>query len=159
MPTLYELNKQTKQLLNLLTDGEIDEQTYNDTLEGMGLLEKIENTCKVLTELNGEVAKYKAEIERLTTRENTLVKRIEWLKGQLMNCYITNGSEQIKAGTFTLSTRKSSSVTITDESKLDSKYFIEQPAKISLSAIKKDIADGVEVSGAEIVEKENLQIR
>ena len=37
MPTLYELNEQTKQLLNLLTDGEIDEQTYNDTLEGMGL--------------------------------------------------------------------------------------------------------------------------
>lgn len=159
MPTLYELNEQTKQLLNLLTDGEIDEQTYNDTLEGMGLLEKIENTCKVLTELNGEVAKYNAEIERLTARKNTLDKRIGWLKGQLMNCYITNGGEQIKAGTFTLSTRKSSSVTITDESKLDSKYFIEQPAKISLSAIKKDIADGVEVSGAEIVEKENLQIR
>ena len=39
MPTLYELNEQTKQLLNLLTDGEIDERTYNDTLEGMGLLE------------------------------------------------------------------------------------------------------------------------
>ena len=48
MATLYELTNQANALYELLQGEEIDEQTFNDTLEAMGAGEKIESYCKII---------------------------------------------------------------------------------------------------------------
>ena len=73
MATIYELTEQANALYNLLQAEEIDEQTYNDTLEAMGAGEKVESYCKVIKQLQSDAEMYKTEIDRLTAppRQNS----------------------------------------------------------------------------------------
>ena len=156
--TLYELSEQTSMLLAMLEADEIDIQTFNDTVEGMGAIEKVENCCKILSQLNGEAAMYKAEIERLEKAKKTIENNAKWLKSQIYNFYLANGSQKIKTGTFTVSARKNEFVDIPDDAKIPKKYL-----KVTVSpdktAIKAAIKSGVKVRGATISTRESVQIK
>lgn len=156
--TLYELSEQTAMLLEMFEADEIDEQTFKDTVEGMGAIEKVENCCKILSQLNGEASIYKSEIERLEKAKKTIENNAKWLKSQIYNFYLANGSQKIKAGTFTVSARKSEFVDIPDDTKLPKKYL-----KITVSpdktAIKNAIKNGLKVRGATISTRESVQIK
>lgn len=156
--TLYEMSAAAHSLLEMLMNDEIDEQTFNDTVEGMGAIEKVEGYCQIISQLNGEVEMFNAEIERLKKTKITLEKRIEWLRGQLYNFYVANGSKKIKAGTFTVSARKSEIVNIPDESRIPKKYLRikTEPDK---TAIKNALMQGVKVTGASIQKRESVQIK
>lgn len=156
--TLYEMSLAAQALLEMLMNDEIDEQTFNDTVEGMGAIEKVEGYCQVISRLNAEADMFKSEIDRLTKRKKTLDNNATWLKNQLYNFYVSNGSQKIKAGTFTVSVRKSEYVDIPDESKIPKKYCT---VKISpdKTAIKNALKQGVKVKGASISARESVQIR
>ena len=53
--TLYEMTAAQKELYELMTSGEIDGEVYADTLEGIGIPEKIEGYCVVENELAGDL--------------------------------------------------------------------------------------------------------
>lgn len=156
--TLYELSEQTSLLLAMLEAEEIDIQTFNDTVEGMGAIKKTESCCKILSQLNGEAAMYKAEIERLEKAKKAIENNAKWLKSQIYNFYLANGSQKIKAGTFTVSARKSEFVDIPDDAKIPKKYL-----KVTVSpdktAIKAAIKSGIKVRGATISTRESVQIK
>ena len=73
MSTLYEMSLAAQNLLDLLTDEEIDEQTFNDTLEAMGAAEKVENTCKAIGCLTADAEMFKKEIERFVFLKSSVV--------------------------------------------------------------------------------------
>ena len=52
--TLYEMTEQAKTLYNMLSYGEIDEQTFNDTLESIGADDKINDYCIVIRQLKAD---------------------------------------------------------------------------------------------------------
>lgn len=159
MPSLYELSAQAEQLLDLLTDEEIDEQTFNDTLEAMGAVDKVENVCKVVNCLSADSQMFKNEIQRCQKRKKTIDNNIDRLKKSLDNFLTASGQEQLKAGVFTVSKRKSTAVHIIDEDKLPDEFLVAQKPKADLTAIKTAIKEGKVVPGAEIEERENIQIR
>lgn len=158
MPTLYEMTSATQILFDLLMSDEIDEQTFKDTVEGMGAIEKVEGYCQIITEMKGESEKFKNEIDRLTAKKRSIENNIAWLKGQLLNFYNSNGGEKIKAGTFTVSVRKSEYVDIPNASLIPKKY-LKVKTEPDKTAIKKAINDGHKVRGATITSRESVQIK
>lgn len=155
---LYEMTTATQELYDLLMNDEIDEQTFNDTVEGMGAIEKVEGYCQIISEMIGDSAKFKAEIDRITAKKKSLDNKVTWLKGQLLNFYIANGGEKIEVGTFTVSVRKSEYVDIPDASLIPKKYLKvkTEPDKI---AIKDALKHGLKVKGAAISTRESVQIK
>lgn len=159
MANLYELTQDAMMLQELLENGDIDEQTYADTLEGLDVETKVENICKVIKNLEAIAVACKTEKDRLAQREKTANNSIARLKDSLLAHMLLLNKKKTDAGTFTVSTSVSKSVEIIYEDMLDEKYFIPQPDKIDKTAITTDIKAGVEVSGARLVEKPYVRIR
>lgn len=159
MPSLYELTQNAAVLQELLESGEIEEQTFNDTLEGMDIDTKVENICKVIRNLEAKAAACKAEKDRLASKEKTANNGVARLKESLLNYMQTVDKKKVEAGTFSVSKGISKSVEIIYEDMLDEKYFVPQPDKIDKTAITKDIKAGEEVAGARLVEKPYVTIR
>ncbi len=156
--TLYEMSLATQTLYEMLMNDEIDEQTFNDTVEGMGAIEKVEGYCQVISRMNAEAEMFKNEIDRLTKRKKSLENNVNWLEGQLLNFYNANGGEKIKAGTFHVSARKNTYVDIPDESRIPKKYCTVKVSP-NKTAIKEAIDSGIRVRGASIQERVSVIIR
>lgn len=146
-------------LQDLLEAGEIDEQTFRDTLESMDVDTKIENICKMIRNLDANATAYKAEKDRLAAKEKAANNAIVRLKESLLNFMLTTDKKKVEAGVFTVSKSVSKSVEILYEDMLDEKYFIPQPDKVDKTAITKDIKAGIDVAGAKLVEKPYVTIR
>ena len=158
--TLYEMSVAAQELLAMLEEEIIDEQTFADTLEGMGANEKVEGYCQILAELNADIGNIKSEIDRLTAKKKGIEHNIQWLKGQLLNFYISNGNKKITAGTFTVSTRKSEAVAILDVDAIPDEFKVTKTTVApDKTAIKEAIKNGVSVGGAELVVNENVQVK
>ena len=83
--TLYELTEDYMNLLELAEDPDIDEQAFNDTLEGIdGALEdKVERYAKVIRTLEGDAAACDAEAKRLRNKKQTIENNIRRMKAAL----------------------------------------------------------------------------
>lgn len=158
MAKLYEMTEQVQALFDLLSNDEIDQQIYNDTMESMGVLEKVNGYCQIINQFKYDIDVYSAEIDRLSKRKKSMENKIEWLKGQLMNFYEANGSKPIEAGTFRVTVRNSEYVYIPDLDMLPKKYF-KVKKEADKSAIRQAIKDGHTVRGAEILTRGSVQIK
>lgn len=108
-------------------------------------------------EYNEEVLK--AEIERLTNLKHKVTKSRELLKNRLSESMQHFGIEKIESPTLKLSFRKSKAVEILDEKLIPAAYLNQPPPKPDKTAIKEAIVSGLEVPGAAITERQNLQIK
>lgn len=159
MGTLYELTTQATALYELLQAEEIDEQTFNDTLEAMGAADKVESYCKVIKQLQSDVEMFKGEIDRLTARKKTTENGIDRMKAALLAFLHLSGQDKVKAGTFSVSKATTQAVNITDESAIPCIYLVEQPPKIDKNGIKAALKAGEEISGAELINNTGVRIR
>lgn len=101
-----------------------------------------------------------AEIKRLMR----LKERAEYHKGvfkqRLSEAMQQFGVEKINTPTLTLSFRKSESIEISDEDKVPDNFFDEKTVfTISKTRIKEAIKEGKQVPGAELISKQNLQVK
>jgi predicted ribosome quality control (RQC) complex YloA/Tae2 family protein len=159
MATLYELTEQAACLYDLLQSNEIDEQTFNDTLDAMGAGEKAESYCKVIKQLQCDIENFKNEIDRLTARKKTAENAVDRMKAMLLLFMQQTGQDKIKAGTFAISQATTQAVQITDEKAIPCIYLVEQPPKIDKAGIKKALKDGEAVNGAELINNTGVRIR
>ena len=119
---------------------------------------KMENMAKMIRNMQAEAYAYQAEIDRMTPKMKSLLKQVDYIKKNLMQPIIEK-SGKMKAGIFTLSLKKSSSVNIIDESLLAPKYLNEViVVNVDKMEIKKDLKTGL-VKGAELQENKSLQIK
>lgn len=159
MATLYELSTQANQLYNLLQSGDIDEQVFEDTLEGIGTEEKIEDYCEVIASLTADSDNFKAEIDRMTARKRAIDNNVKRMKLALLNFLNSSGQTKAKGGTFTVSISKSQAVNIFNENAIPESFLISQPPKIDKIGIKKALKEGEDVPGATIIINEGVRIR
>lgn len=159
MANIYEMSVAGEQLLELLENGDIDEQVFHDTLEAMGADEKIENYCKVIKQLISNKEMYGNEINRLTERKKTTENSITRMKEALLNFMQSTKQNKVKAGLFSVSTRTSRAVEILDEKAIPEVCLIPQPPKPDKTLIKQMIETGVSVNGAVISERVSVIIR
>lgn len=150
------MNQAAINLYEMLQADEIDEQAYNDTMEGIGADEKLEDYIYVIKQCEADNVAIKTEIDRLKANKEKNDKAIDRMKKAVIDFMNATGQKKAKAGTFNLSLRKSESTVITDETKIPSEYLIPQPPKVDKTAIKKAIKLGVKVDGAVIEIKESV---
>lgn len=161
---LYKMAETAKQLMQLFEDGDIPEKAVEDTLESIGVQDKLEDYCKVIQSFEYDSDTIDREIERLKSAKERTQKAINRLTKVVAEYLATTKSRKATAGTFSLSLRKSESVQITDESKIPEKFIVTKTTvKTSpdQTAIKKFLKENEEntVEGAMLVVNENLQIK
>lgn len=159
MGTLYEMTAQANALYELLQADEIDEQAFNDTLEAMGVTEKVESYCKIIKQFQSEAEMFNNEIDRLNARKKTACNAVERMKNALLTFLQQSGQDKMKAGLFAVSTSTTQAVQITNEKAIPCIYLVEQPPKIDKIGIKNALKAGEEVSGAELINNLGVRIR
>lgn len=159
MATLYEMTENARYLYELLQAEEIDEQTIADTLEAMGIDEKLESYGKIIRQMQADADMFKAELDRLSVKKKSADNAVERMKKAVKDFMEASGQEKAKAGAFSFYLATTQAVNITDEKRIPADYLIPQPDKIDRNSIKKALKDGVEVAGAELVTNVGVRMR
>ena len=157
--TLYEMTETANYLYRLLEDGEIDEQTVEDSLEGLGVGDKLEDYCKVIRQFEADKEAYKAEKDRFAAKEKSAGKAIDRLKKAVADYMEVAGKTAQKCGVFDVKIARSKAVSIVDESQIGQAYLIPQPPKIDKAAIRAELMSGGEVAGAVLQINTSLRIK
>ena len=116
MATLYELSNDYLKVLSLAE--ELDDGTLKDTLDSISdsIDLKVENTAKVVKELESNISIVEKEIERLQSRKTTLSNNVKNLKGYLQDEMEKVGKTKIKGELFNVGIQNNPvSVNIIDE--------------------------------------------
>lgn len=161
MATLYQLTGDLLTLQQMIEDGA---EGLEDTLESIQLSveEKLEGYAMVIKNIESDVEGLKAEEKRLAERRKRMEREIERMKQSMATSLDTvepdkKGVKRLKTEKFTFSFRKSTSVQIVDESKIPEEFF-KVERTISRSELTAKLKEQ-EVPGAELVEKQSLQIK
>lgn len=159
---LYELTQSYRNLENL---GEQEGLTVEMIQEALGQVEedintKIENTCKVIKEIEADALGIDEEIKRLTVlkkqKENTAKKLKEYVEFEMNGI----GINKVEGKLFKISFRKSKIVRIIDETKIPKEFIkVKTTETVSKTDLGKALKNGEFIEGAELVESRSLQIK
>ena len=164
---LFEITAAYQSFVDAVENGEIPEDAIADTLESITatLEEKADNTACVIKNMTAEIFALKAEERKLAERRRIKENQVERLREYLANALIQSEHTKIETARNKISFRKSEGVKIDDESafiewamKNNDEYLTYKEPAINKTAIKGALADGKEVKGAYIEQKQNLQI-
>lgn len=157
MATLYELTGQFLDIYNL----ELDDETKLDTLDSIDWQtdyeNKVENYIKVIKNTEADVEARKNEIKRLTELNKADERKNERMKEVLKESMALTGHERVDTTLFKVSFRKSEAVEV-DDLLLPEAYKVAT-YKPDKKRLKEDLKNGLEILGAELVERKNLSIR
>lgn len=168
--SLYDIDRKIAELLENGYNEECIDAETGEFLEGkveelLAQYEcdravKIENIALYIKNLNAEAEAIKQEEKKLADRRKAKENKIARLEEYLTNSLISNDETKFESSRCSLSFRKSVKVIIADEKSLPVGYLKE---KIEYTAdktrIKKDLQNGIEIMGARLEEKQNLQIK
>ena len=153
MASLYEINEAMLDCVDVET-GELDEGKYSALK--MERDEKVRNTALWVIDLAADEKMYADREREFAERKKRAKALRERLKGILARGL--NGAK-VKTPDFAISWRKSLSVEVTNAMDIPEKYLIAQVPKIDKMLIKTAMKNGERVPGAELVEKNNIQIK
>ena len=157
MATLYELTGIYQQIYDM----DMDDETKQDTLESIDWTEdyenKVENYIKVMKNLDADIEARKNEIDRLKKLNDADKSKKERMKSDLATSMELTGHEKVDTTLFKVSFRKSEAVEV-DDFLLPETYKVAT-WKADKKRLKEDLKNGLEILGAELVERKNLSIR
>ena len=154
--TLYEIDKR---IIDLIDDetGEIIDSNLNTFDElMMERNNKIENVALWIKNLRADAEAYKAEEQAFVDRKKAAERKIESLTRLLE---ITLRGRKFKTERVQIGYRKSDSVQIDKDAKLPDEYLRFREPEPDKAALKKALKDGVEIKGARLEEKLNVQVK
>ena len=164
MASIYEITGDYMRLMDMMDDPELDQQTLNDTLEGIeGEFEyKAEAYAKIIKNLESDAEGLKAEIDRLTQRKKAIENNVKRLKMTLQSAMAFTGKIKFKTDLFSFGIQKNapSVVLETEDLEIVPEEFIKTKYEIDKVAIKDALKAGTELPGvAHLEQGESLRIR
>lgn len=150
---LYEIVAEIENCVDYET-GEIDVERL-DALN-IEKQEKIHNIGLWIKDLKAEAKALKEEKDVFTKRQKAVENKAQSLTRYLESCL--NG-ETFKDTDLVISYRKSTSVDLAEDFESNDERFVTYDVKYNKSEIKKIIQSGEQVKGAQLVEKQNMQIK
>nr|DAH73565.1 MAG TPA: resistance protein [Caudoviricetes sp.] len=162
MATLYEINQN---ILNCITTEEgmtVNTETGEvidlEALEQLELerSEKIRNIALWIKNLKSDAVALDAEEKAFKARKDAAKRKAEQLSKYLAD--VLNG-EKVTGTDFAISWRKSTAVNVLDEKALPPTFLVPQPPKVDKTGISKALKSGETVSGAELIERQNMTIK
>ena len=154
MATLYDINQGIMDCIDMETGEIVDLDRLHDLQMERG--DKIRNIACYIKNLRSDAAQYDEEAKTFAARKKAAQTKAESLTAYLSS--MLNG-EKVKDREYSISWRKSESVNITDDSLLPDTYLVPQPPKVDKAGIKAALKAGTAVTGAELTEKNNIQIK
>lgn len=159
--TLYEIAQEMANLIDPET-GELKDYEAFEALE-MAKEEKIDNMAKWVLDLEAEAKMVKERADELTKRAQSAKKKAERLREFLQEFL---AGEKRKTADYTIGYRRTEAVEITDEDRAiawlmehNDEALTYQAPKISKTAVKEMLKAGNEIPGAELVERQSMQIK
>lgn len=163
---LYELTQNYRNLESLLDNlGEQEGLTVEMIHGALGQVEddintKIENTCKVIKEIEADSIGIDEEIKRLSAlkkqKESTVKKLKEYVEFEMNGIGLT----KVEGKLFKISFRKYKVVKVLDETKIPKEFIkVKTTESISKTDLGKALKNGEIIEGAELVENKSLQIK
>lgn len=161
MNNIFQIGNEYQNIIALIeqNNGDLSEdlhEAYINTREELN--NKAKAYIYVIRNKENHIANIDAEIERLRDMKKQTEKEIDRIKNYLSMAVDHFGN--FETGLHKISNRLSKSVEVTDLNELPKEYIKE---KIELTpdknAIKKAIESGVDIPGALLVTKSNLQIK
>lgn len=153
MGNLYEINKDILDCIDLETGEIIDCEKLN-TLQ-LERNQKIENIALWIKNLLADAKAFEEEEKVFATKKKVAKNKADSLKKYLEEVLAGNSFSTNKVN---ISYRKSKSVVIEDMSKIPQQYLMFEP-KVDKTHLKQVIESGVNIEGAYIEEKQNMQIK
>lgn len=162
--SLYSIQNEYLQLANRIIEagGEVDEELEAAlAVNKENLQEKAVQYTLIIKDQENDVAALDKEITRLTALKSSREKGNEKLKDIITKAMTLYGVSEIRGENFKLSFRKSTQLKITNQDEVPKYFFEKIPATTKLinADVKKALTNGELVPGAELVEKQNLQIK
>lgn len=164
MTALWAIASEYRTACETLAELDLDVQTVADTLEAIGgeFEDKAQNVAYVIRSLDAEGESCRAWAMQAEAHSKALHARANSLRDYLAITMTACGIERISGPGVLLSFRKSTAVIINNIELLPAAYM-RQPPLPPPSPDKASIADaikaGIEVPGAEIETRHNLQIK
>lgn len=166
---LYELDNSIIELLENgfndaaidLDTGEIDFEKASLFLDDLQLERKakLENIALYIKNLESEADAIKQEEQNLEVRRKAKEKKADQLREYIKNSMLMFNELKFETPKVAMSFRTSKVVEV-DEQILDKQYYKEKiEYSVDKKAIKEAIENGIEVLGAGISERKNLQIK
>lgn len=158
--SLYELTGQALALKQMAFDGEVDEQTFKDTMESLQyeIEDKADAYAKIDKMLDSEIKGLASEISRLTARKKALENNQDRLKRNLECSMIALGKTKFKTLLFSFGIQKNPpSVNVTG--KVPKRFYIAQEPKLDKKALIDYVKEHGNTKYAELTQSESLRIR
>ena len=151
---LYEINQEILSCIDLET-GEIIAPEKLEALQ-MDKHEKLRNIAFVALNAAADAKAYEEQEKKFAARKKAAKATVEWAKATLA---AELGGKKMKEAEFSISYRKSEAVEVADEAAVPDEFRIPQPDKIDRAALKAALKNGAVIAGAQIVERQNIQIK
>lgn len=144
-----------------LETGEIDEEKEKELheLHDKLIAEGAEKLCKARANLNAEYEGLKAEAKRIDEAAKRTASKIFGVEKSIMWIYSHQQEEKLKAGTFTVSTRKSTQVKVDDDFSNEDYLIIKEVRQPDKVKIKEALKAGEVIDGAEFITNYNLTVK
>ena len=165
MTSLYDIAAEYRQTADKLADLDLDEQTIDDTLEGMsGALEvKAQNVVMFARNLEATATAIKEAETAMAARRKAIENRAAGLRRYALSAMQVAGVQSIECPYFKLSVRKNPpAVEVFDAAQIPAQFMRTPeppPPAPDKKAITEAIKAGQEVPGARLVSGERLEVR
>lgn len=158
MSYLYELEGIYAQLQAM----ELDDETFNDTLESIDFQEDLERNIEYFVKMwknaLSDAERFKQAKQEFYDKEKNAKAKAEKYKETIERALTMSGKKKVEAGLFTVSLRKSKQVDILDETKIPLE-FMKLEYKPIKTELAKHLKTGEVIEGATLIEKESLQVK
>lgn len=154
MMKLYEIDNEILDCIDMET-GEIIAPEKLKALQ-MDKREKLRNIAFIALNAAADAKAYEEQEKKFAARKKAAKSTVEWAKETLAR---ELGGQKMKEPEFTVSYRKSEAVEVADEAAVPDEFRIQQPDKIDRAALKAALKNGAVIAGAQIVERQNIQIK
>jgi len=165
--TLFEVTAEYNHALNDLYDleqrGEIDRQTFLDTMQSLegGLVDKAKRVGAYIRNTKAMAQQIKEAEYDMAKRRKSLENHAKGLEDYLLNNMVESGISEINSPWFDLKIKKTpASIKIAENTKLPEEFLIvrttEAPDKTALKAALKG---GQNINGVSLVAGQRLEIK
>lgn len=155
---LYEISQEFLNLQSLLESGEIDQDTFNDTIEAIDCAfeDKARNCMMIKRQLEADSESIKAEIERLSVLKKSAEASAERITDYLRDNMATTGKDKLDLGLFKLTLRQpTKKLDVLDESLIPAEYWVVVPEtkRVDKAGLTAALKLG-EIEGARLIDGE-----
>lgn len=161
MLPLYRLTEQYLELSALWEAGEIDDQAFADTVQGIdeNFETKARNIVGLVVSLTREAEAYKAESDRLDAAKKSRLRLADKLQDYLLRNMIATGRNNLKfEGMPGVSVHTGRGRVEVSDIRLLPKLFIRTKEEADKAKIQDALKAGEDVPGVKLVQEQNLRI-